>query len=248
MTTADPQLALPNIAVKPETLHLLSSIAGLGSLVRDQDLRIRWCDRAYAAYWESDPSELLGTTLRDLLPSPTAEEREAIIAEVIRTDESTSFVQFGADRRLVCRVVPIDRVAFGYTGALCMIMEAPLIAPRSESETLRVLKFPHLSVLSVLTNAELRTLYDLACGNSNTMTAERQFRSVRTIENHVEAIHRKLGTPTRSALVRFATERGVQGFTADEWDTIVEGAGESRKAAAAFSRRAAAPLPGGNRN
>ena len=93
-----------------------------------------------------------------------------------------------------------------------------------------MLRTPCLDDLAALTNAELRTLYDLACGASNSETADRQFRSVRTIENHVESIHKKLGTTTRSALVRFATERGVHGFSPDEWDRIVEGASETRRA------------------
>jgi len=236
-------------AAMPGSLSVLDGVAGMCSIVRDQEFKIRWCNDRCATFQGIPKDEMEGTTFRDFLPMMAAEEREDLHREVRESREAISFVQFFSARRMYCRAMPIDSTAFGFDGTLSMAIEAPQpIADISETP-IRVLKFPQLAALSVLTNVELRTLYDLACGRSNNDTALRHFRSVRTIENHVESIHRKLGTPTRSALVRFATERGVHGFTPDEWDTIVLGAGEIRKATAALSRSASQrPQPNCNPN
>ena len=236
-------------AAMPGSLSVLDGVAGMCSIVRDQDFRIRWCNERCATIRGMPKDEMEGTTFRDYLPDMAAEEREDLHREVLESREAISFVQFCAARRLYCRAMPIDSQAFGFDGTLSMAVEAPQPMADIRKTPVRVLKFPQLAALSVLTNVELRTLYDLACGRSNNDTALRHFRSVRTIENHVESIHRKLGTQTRSALVRFATERGVHGFTPDEWDTIVSGAGEIKKAAAALSRAASQrPPPNCNPN
>lgn len=217
--------------VTPHSLGTLQSIDGLRSLVRDDELRLRWCDASYAAMCGLTPEDIIGTTMHDLLPAPAAREREALMRRVIETGDAASVVQFGGDKRLMCRLLPIDAESFGYSGVLCMITDGPLTNDgRGEPDTTILVRTPCLGDLAVLTKAELRTLFDIACGRSNQDTADRQFRSVRTIENHVESIHKKLGTSTRSALVRYATERGVHGFTAEEWDEIVAASAETRRA------------------
>jgi DNA-binding CsgD family transcriptional regulator len=182
---------------------------------------------------------MIGTTLADILPAPAAKEREALLQNVLDTGTPCSLVQFGNDKRLLCRVLPIDEDAFGYRGVLCLLTEGPLIGMNDGTdERSTLVRTPYLDDLAALTKAELRTLYDIACGRANQDIADRQYRSVRTIENHVESIHKKLGTPTRSALVRLATERGVQGFTAEEWNEIVDGSAATRKAAPPAKKQA----------
>ncbi len=225
--------------VKPEALATLSGISGLGTLVRDDELRVRWCDKTYAALCGIPSEYVIGTTLKDLLPAPAAEEREAFLRGVLTSGEARSAVQFGNDKRLLCRVLPIDETAFGYRGLLCMITEGPLTEGATDARNgFTLMRTPCLDDLAVLTKSELRTMYDIACGRSNQDTADRQYRSVRTIENHVESIHKKLRTGTRSALVRLATERGVHGFSAEEWDEIVDGSTETRRAAIPETKRA----------
>jgi DNA-binding CsgD family transcriptional regulator len=226
-----------------DVLSTLAGVHGLAALIRDEDLRVRWCDDGYATLCARPKDTVIGTTLRDMLPAPAAAERESVIREVIESGEPMTIAQFGADKRLICRLIPLDESSFGHRGVLCLVREGELggTDDGDPATPRRVLRIPCLDDLAALTKAELRTLYDLACGASNTDTAERQFRSVRTIENHVESIHKKLGTTTRSALVRFATERGLHGFTPDEWDDIVEGANKTRRAAASFVKTHSPP-------
>lgn len=73
-------------------------------------------------------------------------------------------------------------------------------------------------------------MFDLAMGRSNNEIAERQDRSVRTIECHVRAIHEKLGTSSRSAIIRDASERGIQLFSEERWE-MMAGAKRARKTA-----------------
>ena len=245
--TAQPHDSHPTLlSATPRSLGTLSSINGLGALVRDEDLRVRWCDEAYASLCEMPADDMVGTTLHNIMPGPAARERELILREVIETGEPATLVQFGNDKRLLCRILPIDAESFGYRGVLCLIAEGPLIEQdRTRGDGARLVRTPHLDDLATLTKAELRTLYDIGCGHSNQDTADRQFRSVRTIENHVESIHKKLGTSTRSALVRLATERGVHGFSPEEWDTIVDGAAETRRATGKKKKGAPAPIIAG---
>ncbi len=239
----------PSGSVVRATLDVLPALEGataIAALVRDADLRVRWCNQAYASLCRMPLDMVIDTTLSDLIPAPMAEEREKIYREVLASSRATSFVQFGADKRMLCRLIPIDTEDFGYAGVLSLITEASLAHDVGTDEPDRVLGTPLLDGLSILTKLELRTLYDLACGAANHDIAERQFRSVRTIENHVESIHRKLGTTSRSALVRFATERGIHGFTPEQWERIVEGANRTRRAASAFSRPAGWRAPNGS--
>lgn len=225
------------IRISQETLSALAGVSGIAVVVRDEDLVCRWCDAGFEKLCESDQSQLIGSTLRDILPEPAAAEREGLLREVVETGNPLTFVQFGADKRLLCRVLPIDESSFGYAGVLCIVREGDLSDTESDAGPIRVVRTAKLHKLSVLTKSELRTLYDLACGASNQDTADRQFRSVRTIENHVESIHKKMGTTTRSALVRLATECGLHRFTAEEWDGVVDGATLTRRAANAAARR-----------
>ncbi len=74
---------------------------------------------------------------------------------------------------------------------------------------------------------------DLTVGESVTFSAKGMStndiastlnRSSKTIEKQVNSIHTKLGTHSRAELVRYATERGIQSFTDEDWTAIVEGA------------------------
>lgn len=60
-----------------------------------------------------------------------------------------------------------------------------------------------------LTGRERDVLRLIALGHTNAEMAERLFLSVRTVETHRANIHRKLGTDSRSELVRHALEQGL---------------------------------------
>lgn len=60
-----------------------------------------------------------------------------------------------------------------------------------------------------LTGREAEVLGLIAEGYTNPEIAERLVVSVRTVETHRAAIHRKLGTTNRAELVRYAREHGL---------------------------------------
>lgn len=60
-----------------------------------------------------------------------------------------------------------------------------------------------------LTRRESEVLALIAQGYTNPEIAERLVLSVRTVETHRSAIHRKVGTTNRAALVRFAREHNL---------------------------------------
>jgi two-component system, NarL family, response regulator NreC len=64
---------------------------------------------------------------------------------------------------------------------------------------------------SGLTPREAEVLSLIAQGYTNPEIAERLVVSVRTVETHRSAIHRKVGTTNRAELVRYAREHGLLG-------------------------------------
>lgn len=215
--------------VRREMLPLLARFDGLGCLVRDAGLRVVWCNGAYVRMCGRPANEILGTTLGDFLPKPAAEERSALLAGVIRDGRPVSYYQFGADKRLLCGAYPIDEASFGHRGVLATVQEAPVGSALQSDTPLRVLSTPCMDALKALSPSELRALFHIANGRSTAEIAQRLCRATKTVEKHIESIHRKLGTSSRAAIVRLATERGIQAFDDAQWDEIIEGAKRVRR-------------------
>lgn len=215
--------------VRREMLALLEHFDGLGCLVRDGDLRVVWCNRAYVRMCGRPASEILGTTLDNFLPKAAAEERAALLRSVIVGGRPVSYYQFGADKRLLCGALPIDAGSFGHAGVLATVQEAPVGSALQSNEPLKVLSTPCMDALAALSPSELRALYHIANGRSTAEIAQRLCRATKTVEKHIESIHRKLGTSSRAAVVRLATERGIQAFEESQWDDIIEGSKRVRR-------------------
>lgn len=62
-----------------------------------------------------------------------------------------------------------------------------------------------------LTPREIEVLSLIALGHTNPEIAEKLVVSIRTVETHRAAIHRKVGTTNRAELVRYAREHGLTG-------------------------------------
>lgn len=205
----------------PEAAAILASVPGIATVCRDEAHRLVCCNPEYSENAGRPKDELLGTTHRDLQPGPGAEERIALMRAVIEDGCSRDFLQFWAGRAWLCRVIPLDEKAYGHRGTLSVIMHAPVGSTLAGSGNIHVLDTAGFGALDALTPAEKRTIFDLAMGRSNNEIAERQKRSVRTIECHVRAIHEKLATSSRSAIIREASERGIQLFSEEKWDKMI---------------------------
>jgi DNA-binding NarL/FixJ family response regulator len=240
---ADPGRAAPAPAARPapvplaatpepvrrDSLALLEALSAVGCVIRDRDLRLVWCNDAYARLSGRTRAELLGSSMEDFLAKPASDERGAVIRTVFQTGRPQAYYQFGADKRLLCRAFPCDESSFGQPVVLVMVQEAPMGTRLESDERLPVLSTPCLDELSALSPSELRALYHLAKGLSTADIAERLCRATKTVEKHIESIHRKLGTSSRAEIVRLATERGLQAFETDEWEAIIEGSKAVRR-------------------
>lgn len=223
----------PVAPVTASMLPFFEWLTGIACLVRDeQRLEVKWCNDAYARLCQRPIAEVIGTVLADRIPTAAADERESTYRQVISTNQPTSVVQFGADMRLLCHVHPIDPASFGHRGVLIILHEAPigtsLVAFDANEQ---VWETPCLDGLDALSVSELRVLYWTACGMQSKEIAAKLCRAMRTVENHLSSIHKKLGTDSRSMLVHFATERGIHAFSADEWDRLIGNRSKVRQSA-----------------
>lgn len=226
------------IKVLPRDLEFINLVPGLVGVARDEDLKLFWCTQWFSKRIEENlkGTPIIGSTLRDFLPETAAREREEINEHVIRTGEVNSHYQFSADMRVLSTIFPLDEEAFGHKGVLAVIKDAPVNVRLNTDEEIRVLSSPHLGKLGALSQRELEVLHYLAKGIKTSRIAEDLHRAVKTVENHINSIHTKLGTTSRAELVRYTSERGIQSFTDEEWMNIVRGARLARQESGEESR------------
>jgi DNA-binding CsgD family transcriptional regulator len=217
--------------VRPNDLPLIEQIPGIMALARDEDLRIFWHTQSlsHSLVGEDTPQQLLGTSLADVLTPSAAMEREPLHREVMLTGKANSHFRLCNDTRLLCTIIPLDRDAFGYHGTFAIITESANSVGVENDDKIPVLTAPNLYELSVLSSRELEVLHHIAKGLSTNAIAAFLSRSSKTVEKQVNSIHSKLKTSSRAELVRFATERGIQSFSDEDWSAIVEGAKTLRR-------------------
>jgi DNA-binding CsgD family transcriptional regulator len=215
--------------IRPDDLEIIDQIPGIVGVVRNAEFELVWSTHSFLRLLKTNES-LMGTTLRDIFGETAAIEREELQTKVVKTQQSVSHLQFSSDLRFLCTVFPLDAAAFGHNGVLAVIRDAPIDFELSDPEIL-VLSTPELRELKALTTRELEILYFISQGLSTIDIAEKLFRSQKTIENQVNAIHTKLNTHSRAQLVLFTAERGIQSFTLEQWNNIVLGAKVARKEA-----------------
>lgn len=210
--------------VDAKTLVVLDFLAAVPCVVRDDRFIVRWCNEAYVSLSKVPKSDLLGTRMEDFLPRKAAAERNETLREVLETGQMRRYYQFGADKRLLCSLLPIDPESFGYRGVLVMVQQdTGMGCEGSQCESIPVLGTPSLDELGVLSPAELRVLLHLGKGRTTAEIGEHLSRSAKTIEKQIESVHRKLGTRSRAELVKLAVERGLQAFSDADWERIIEG-------------------------
>lgn len=218
--------------IDPCVLPLLEFLDGVACVIRDESMRVTWCNAAYIRISQQPVERVMGSRMDEFIPPEAAEERESLFRRVIEAHASERFYQFGVGQRLLCSAHPLDADAFGHRGVLAMIQPAANGGALGTHEgASRVLSTPCLDELSPLSSAELRVLHHLSLGLATAEIGEKLHRSAKTVEKQIESLHRKLGTRSRAELVRFATERGVQSFDDDAWESIIRGATKVRRTA-----------------
>lgn len=219
--------------IKHEDLVFFDQLMGHAVIIRDESMHICWCNDAYVRMGSGRTrDEILGSSMSDFMAPIAVKEREEILRSVIETDRPSAHIQFCGDKRLLNVLLPLDSDSFGKRGVLVVIINAPISAPNDIDESVPMLTTPCLNELESLSARELEVFYYIATGLSNSEIAELLFRAVKTVENHVAAIHRKLQTSNRSKLVRYGVERGVPAFTIEQWKTLIDGATRVRKSLA----------------
>ena len=223
MTMTKPEVFLPI----PERLTIehvagIATVPGLAFTVRDGRFRLVRCNQAFAAASGVKMETLPGTTLADILPPDAAAERMEIQKRVMSTGKSERFFQLASDRRLICMIAPLDESSWGHPGTFGCFQEIPATGSLVAVDELPTLRTPCLDRLDRLTPRELEVLYFIAQGITSAAAADELGCSAKTVENHVESIHRKLRTSGRAGLVRYTSERGIQSFGRDEWFAMVE--------------------------
>lgn len=218
-------------------VEAVASVRGNAVAIRDTDGRLMWCNEDFSRLSHRSAAELIGTTLHEVVCRPAADERLKLYHEASRTGRTIMAVQLLADKRMLTDFVPLPPEEYGRPAVACVLRCPPPGMQANPEWPLRLIVTTGLDTLDQLSPRELDILHAIAEGKSNPTIAEQFSRSARTIERHIDSIREKLQLTSRAELVRFCVERGIQGFTPDEWESIVEGALKVRRVKASRVRQ-----------
>ncbi len=217
--------------VRPDDLGLFAQIPGVLGVARDEDLRVIWCTASYCRIAGSNKTveDMIGTTVEDMVPAGAANDRIKVHREVMDSGMVQSHFRLMNDTRVISTVYPLDEQAFGHKGVFILVQDASVHSKFLEGYDIPIIKSSNLYKLEPLTARELEVLHLVASGLSTREIAERMSRAEKTVEHHINAIHTKLETKSRAQLVRWASERGIQSFTDQEWSELVSGVKRLRR-------------------
>ena len=209
--------------IRRDDLAVFDSIPGLVCLARDESLRVVWTSRTVEGVFEGvdDPGDMLGTRLTERVSPEAAREREGVLRSVIERDEVVHHTMLSVDSRMLVTVFPLDEGSFGHKGTFAVISDAKSMSCVGRTGGFTLLPTPHFVRFAALTTRELEVLHQVARGETTASIAERLHRSPKTVENHINSIHQKLGTHSRAELVLLASEHGVHQFSEEEWARVV---------------------------
>jgi Response regulator containing a CheY-like receiver domain and an HTH DNA-binding domain len=191
----------------------IADLPGMVAVARDTELRLRWCDTAYAALFGRDPASMAGQL-------PHSQEHSAERAEhrVIAHAREERVTQLWRGRRCLARLSPIRDHAGSVVGVLSLIACGTAADADPSS---RLVEASDLADLDVLSPRELEIFYWLGRGDAGPDIARRLFRSSKTVERHTESVFHKLRLRRRVDVAILAGERGITRFQPDEWSKIL---------------------------
>ena len=208
--------------MSPDSFEPFDGMPGFAAVALDNSMRILWCNEEFARVHGSTPAQVVGSDLASKIATPMAKEREALARPAMDDGKSVSFVQLDRGIRWLTRVWPLDTQAFGKPGVFMVLKQGTVRRDRNAAAaSLPLAKVGDLGELDVLTPRELEVFYYLAAGMTVADIGELLHRSPKTVERHLESLHRKMNFKNRAELVREAVERGLVAFTPEEWSWFV---------------------------
>jgi DNA-binding CsgD family transcriptional regulator len=209
--------------MSPEVFAPFDGFPNCCAVARDTAMRVLWCNDEFCRVHGKSREELMGTTLESICNAEMARERESLMRPAMEDSRVVTYAQLARGARWVTRVWPLDPKAFGTNGVFIMMRQ---ISVRRENPTDnagadQLAKVAELGDLDVLTPREMEVFYYLASGMTVADIGELMHRSPKTVERHLESLHRKMNFKNRAELVRLAVERGLVQFSPEEWSQFV---------------------------
>ncbi|HEX2838654.1 MAG TPA: LuxR C-terminal-related transcriptional regulator [Phycisphaerales bacterium] len=190
-------------------------VPGTGVVVRDRNWKVVWCNDMFARQFGGSPESMKGTSIYDILPADAAEERVQFMRQSVEQRVRVQYISMWCGKRSSTTILPLDPASFGHEGVLVVL--APALCP-DEGRDLPVCGTPVLGGgLERLSKAELCIAYLFARGLTPTEIGVRLSRSEHTINDHIKAIHRKLGVSRAPELATILAHSGIAAFTEAEW-------------------------------
>jgi len=219
--------------IRLSDLEFFGAHPSLPAWAHDDRLRIFWMNEARVSALGKTSVEL-GMTLDQIMPKDAADERNERVRRVIDSLEPDSFYVLTDRARVLINLFPIDERDFGHPGAVAISQENHWYPP-VEADTLRTPSSD--SVLARLSDREFEVFHLIARSYSTSEIAGTLHRSEKTVDKHIGAIHKALGTHSRADLVRIAVERGISHFNDEEWNQVVRSRSALRRGLGAEEMR-----------
>lgn len=212
-----------NIPMSPDQFAPFDGFPNCCAVARDSAMRLLWCNDEFCRVQGKTREELKGTTLEAITNQEMARECETILRPAFDEGRVVNFAQLTRGARWVTRAWPLDPKSFGANGVFIVMRQVSLRrdAPNAPKHDLTLARCADLGDLDVLTPREMEVFYYLASGMTVADIGELMHRSPKTVERHLESLHRKMGFKNRAELVRLAVERGLVQFSPEEWSQFV---------------------------
>lgn len=219
-TANDPRGFVKQRNIGPVTLtefRAWSAIPGVALTIGDSQEVVHWCNAAFAEAFARTPEQMIGLRYSDYLPAHVLEERRELWRPMRERGERVEYDQFFTDRRVHTTCAPVHAEVMGEDKFIFRFV--PEHEPTNRDK-LAATAIP--GEFMVLSPAELRVLHAFAQGWSREEMARRMYRSPHTIQVHLKNIYSKLNVHREVDLALRLGKSGLGGFSAAEWDKIVE--------------------------
>ncbi|MFO0831294.1 MAG: LuxR C-terminal-related transcriptional regulator [Phycisphaerales bacterium] len=159
--------------------------------------------------------DAMGLTWGELFPAPLADERLAIVREIVQDREPRYVRSIYYGHQVIARydcIGPLPGVANGDNLFLCVTRHEPRTIPSGSLDHVRVVepRTNYLGPLAKLTPRELELLALVAEGRTITEIAEALNKSIHTVNEQRRSLGRKLGAQDRVALAELARDAGLK--------------------------------------